>query len=204
MKSALRFSALLGLSFLSIGSTIANKKGNDPSHAFIPNEGQWDRRVEYRADIPGGKFFAQRTGFTYLLHDLGKLHDMKRVSEDLKINYHSIKVRFPGSKGAQTIREKGGSSYPINYYLSDDPNEWATGLHKYQELDLEGFYKGVDMRLAGMEKGFKYEFRLEAGVDPDPIKMVVKGASSLSVEDGRLKIGTSLRPIIEETPFAYQ
>ncbi len=203
MNYAIRSLFILLLGPLGTGQIFGNKDG-DPSHAFIPNEGQWDRRVEYKADIPGGKFFRDQKGFTYLLNDYRHGHGKKSSSPHTRINFHSIKVRFPGSTGPASVREKGPSSYPVNYYLSNDPKNWATGLRKYEELHFEKFYDGIDMRLQGTKRGLKYEFHLEAGTDPDAVQMLIKGASSLKVENGRLRIGTSLRPIIEENPIAYQ
>ena len=43
---------------------------------FIENKGQWDSRVNYKAEMPNGAFFIERNGFTVLQHNPADLEEL--------------------------------------------------------------------------------------------------------------------------------
>jgi hypothetical protein len=69
--------------------------------AFVPNSGQWDDFISYRANLNGGVFWMEETGWTAWLAGQGydDLWSHKNVAEDgggapESLNSHAWRVRF--------------------------------------------------------------------------------------------------------------
>ena len=171
---------------------------------FLPNEGQWDEAVRYKANIPGGQLFIGEHTLTYRFWDqeqLSRYHHKKDSAGVLK--GHILKMKLENAAETVSIRAKAPSETRFNFFKGDNPDQWATGLRSYQRLRLRDVYPGVDMVLKGRPDGIKYNFVVEADADPSRIQMQWKGADSLKVVQEQLKATTSLQPLIEDQPVAY-
>ncbi|MBK7945158.1 MAG: hypothetical protein IPJ85_07580 [Flavobacteriales bacterium] len=73
-----------------------------PKAAFVENKGQWPDHVLYRALIPGGAVFVERSAFTYVLisdsplRHHGLPHDGHDHSQEGKA--HAYRVHFEGGQ----------------------------------------------------------------------------------------------------------
>ena len=174
--------------------------------SYIPNQGQWNQRVAYRAQLTHGRFFLEKHGFTYSFlapADVRQMHHQKALSG--AVEAHAIKVRF---KGATTDPEltgtrRTGTAY--NFYLGNNPDRWQQALPAYRHVQYRGLYKGIDLDVTSHNSRIKYNFEVSTGKDPDAIKLAYKGADSLYLDEkGNLVVQTSVNEYREMAPKAYQ
>lgn len=175
-----------------------------PVASFTENKGQWPDQVAYRARVPGGLMFVERSALTYSLHSGGPLanhghaHD-EPVAEE---HAHAFRVSFDGA--SQAVPEGAfGQSHYENYFLGNDPEKWGTGCAVYGMVSMRGLYPGIDLRVDGRE-GLKYEFLVAAGADPAQVQLHFEGQDDLILQDGRLIVTTTAGTVTEQAPVAFQ
>lgn len=175
---------------------------------YVPNGGQWDDAVLFRAEFGGGAFFIDRQGITLLTledHFLDNLHHWvrdKSGKDSGKIS--AVKLEFLGGNFSAEPIVRGQSGSPINYYLGDDPSRWATGLYAHREVTVPEVYPGIGVAFGSIEGHFKYNFELNPGADPGLIRVKLHGQNTAEINDGRLVIKTDVRTITELPPEAFQ
>lgn len=184
------------------------------SISFVENKKQWDERVLFRLDYQNTTLFFEENGITYNICDpevIDKIHDLKFKGKDqkdhnstLKIKNHAYKVTFLNiSSDIQVI---GNEKHPFyhNYYLGNDAQKWASFVSVYKSVTYKNIYKGIDLLYFEEADQLKYEYHLEAGVDPGQIKSSYQGDIQLKLKDGALLIQTSIGNLKELKPIAYQ
>lgn len=196
-------------SFLLISAT-ANAQAE-----FIQNKGQWDSRVEYRADFGSGSFFLENQGFTVAVHNVA---DLKNLSEQLHghnansatlgqpitVNSHAYKVKFLGGRSfVQNVPDKI-LAYQNNYYQGNDQSKWASGCKIAQAVSYQNIYPNIDVRYYSDGSKMKYDIIVHPGGDVDRIAMQYTGVDKLEVQNKELLINTSVGVIKELYPYSYQ
>lgn len=73
---------------------------------FAKNKGQWNTKVQYKADLKAGAFFLEKNGYTIVQHnaeELEKLSGHFHGNESLtktntpgRLHSHAVKVTFAG------------------------------------------------------------------------------------------------------------
>ncbi len=186
---------------------LAHDHGHDDALAgalqFHLNKGQWPAQVLYQARTPGGALFVEGAAFTYVLTAGGDhlAHgDPDHVPEPLRM--HAYKVHFEGGQAQGHVGEHPFPHY-VNYFLGDDPAQWAGGVPAYAGVEMTEVYPGIGMRVDG-RKGLKYDWLVAPGVDPAQIVMRYEGVDELRVEHGLVFIETSVGRVVEQRPVAWQ
>lgn len=186
----------------AIGHNLPGNEGN--SIQFIANEGQWNKQVEYKAKLPGGQLFVESDGLTYQLWDqeqLSKMHH-KKIPPD-SIQAHVLKMNMLNSNVPSSIETAHAGKAQYNY-LKGARNKHVKGLHGYRSIKLKEVYSNIDLELRGNPRGIKYDFIVKPGGNPNDIQLHWEGAKAIRKQEGQLQIKTSLEPIIEKTPIAFQ
>jgi len=182
---------------------------------FIQNKGQWDSRVEYRADFGSGSFYLENQGFTVALHNLA---DLKTLSEQMHghnvnpatmgqpivVNSHAYKVKFLGGSSFTQNTPDKIQSYQNNYYLGNDQSKWAAGCKIAQAVSYQNIYPNIDVRYYSDGGKMKYDIIVHPGGDIDRIAMQYAGIDKLEVQNKELLINTSVGAIKELYPYSYQ
>lgn len=175
-----------------------------PVARFTENKGQWPAQVAFRARVPGGALFVERSAFTYLLHSGGAMaqHGHAHAQPPEPERAHAFRVHFEGA--AQAVPE-GLAALPhyANYFLGNNPARWGTHCGVFGKVRMRGLYPGIDLVLDG-RAGMKYDFEVAPGADPSAIKLRFEGQESLLLKDGRLIVKTTAGTVIEEAPLAWQ
>ncbi len=180
-------------------------------HRFIENGGQWHEAVNYRADIPGGKFYIEKDRFTFDLYDVetadavfashGGNTDGIPVPEFL--NCHAYQIRFDGANDMVLPSGKNPNPTAYSFFLGNDQAKWAGDLKSYNEVRYPQLYAGIDLKV--YSKGtLKYDFIVRPDADPSVIKMVYEGVQPELNRKGQLLLKTSVGEVLESKPFAYQ
>ncbi len=177
-----------------------------PKAQFVENKGQWPEQVLYRALIPNGALFVERSAFTYVLYSdsplrhHGLAHDGVDHSGEGKA--HAYKVHFEGGR-AQSWQ--GGFAQPHyeNHFIGSDPLTWGTGCGVFGEVLLKEVWPGIDLRINGAA-GIKYDLIVAPGVSAQAIGLRYEGVDGLYEHEGRLHVITSAGAVVEEAPIAFE
>ncbi|MBC3539045.1 gliding motility-associated C-terminal domain-containing protein [Rufibacter sediminis] len=181
---------------------------------FVENEGQWPKQVSYAADIAGGKMFLQPTGFVYVLRDPTAVSQhghspeadaatQRTTSASKRIRSHAYSVTFENANAAPALQGQEITPGTRNYYLGKDPKKWGKGARGFRQVQYKSLYKGVDMALYEQGGQLKYDLHVAPGASPAQIKLNYTGAN-LSLENGNLRVETSVGHLTEHKPVAYQ
>ena len=188
--------------FLAFSATVL---GVAPKATFTENKGQWPEQVLYRALIPGGMLFVERSAFTYVLYSGGPLHHHGQAHQPGEAEdagkAHAYRVHFEGGR-AQVTEGSLRQTHYENYFLGKDPSHWGTGCGVFGEVLLKNVWPGIDLRLDG-RNGIKYEFIVAADADPSDIRLEYEGQDGLELKDGRLLVKTTAGMVTEEAPVSW-
>ena len=182
---------------------------------FIQNKGQWDNRVEYRADFSTGSFFLENQGFTVALHNPD---DLKKVSEQLHghnpntattgqpviLNSHAYKVKFLGGNSFTQNAADKIQPYHNNYFVGNDKTKWAADCKIAQAVSYQNVYPNIDVRYYSDAGKLKYDIIVHPGGNINAIAMQYTGVDNIQVKNKELMIKTSVGEVKELYPYSYQ
>ncbi|MFN4234602.1 MAG: gliding motility-associated C-terminal domain-containing protein [Bacteroidia bacterium] len=179
---------------------------------FTENKGQWESQVLYKADIPGGAMFLEKTKITYAFYDtyqlrnvLGHNHNNGNHAQlPEMINFHGLQMDFLNANPQNTIETNESLKSYSNYFIGNDKSKWASFVKSYRIINYHNFYQGIDLKVYSTDKELKYDFIVAPQSNPQQIKWKYNGAEKLTLKNGSLFIKTSVNEIIENKPYAYQ
>jgi len=163
--------------------------------AFVPNEGQMDRRIAYYVHGKDRTIYFGSEGLTFLLTNAAKEGQGSRWV---------VKLDFVGAdpKAKPVGLDKTGTAIS---YFQGPPGNWKYGLPSYSRILYENLWPGIDLAYSGSADRMKYEFIVRPGADPDRIRLAYRGVSSVRVNgQGRLVVATPAGGFEDGEPLAYQ
>jgi PKD repeat protein len=201
----MRFVPLLLL--ISIGTFGQNLR-------FVQNKGQWNDRIDFQAQVPGGRLGVSASGFSVLLLDMEALekrhlenhHSMINEfnGESTPINAHYFQINLLGSnQHSNPIVETPLDGYD-NYFLGNNSHRWASKALAYASILYKNVYDGIDFRVSSIGNNLKYDFIVKPGADPSQIKIEYDGVDGVRRSDDDLKIQTTVGSLTEQKPYCYQ
>jgi len=182
---------------------------------YIPNQGQWEQNVHFRADLQGGKLWLVDNGFTFAFQNLDQIHEIHERyhhkeqapgdrMQNETVDCHAFSLEFIGANPSPSLSQEHPTPGYYNFFLGQDPGKWATGLKAYQKVRYHDLYSGVDAEVYSQGKNLKYDFILQPGASPDQIQLRYDGINSISIKDENLYLETSVNTLTELKPYAYQ
>ena len=214
--SRLNIKVMVALIFMGASSLCMGRKHfpHTPHDVeFLPNEGQWDDFVQYRANLSSGVFWMEKAGWTAWI--AGEGYDELWAHEDLNgdgmpelLKSHAWKVEFVGGNEGSLKSGSNELGYKVNYYRGNDPTKWVTGIDPVSTLNYEGFGLKVNLRMDGTARGsqrLKYDWVVKPGGNPNDIVVRHEGTVVEAKDDGSLVhyMGET-GEIVEGAPFAFQ
>ena len=173
--------------------------------SFIQNKGQWPAQVKYKAEIPGGSFWIQSNGFAYELFDSTIFipdHKPNALPESVNTLFFLQQLEYGSLNDA--VEEDDLPGY-FNYYLGSDSTKWSAHVKRFQNINFQNVYDGINLRLLGKSKSIKYQFELEAHANPNLISWKYHDSLHLELDtSGNLISHHDLGRIYESRPFAFQ
>jgi gliding motility-associated-like protein len=169
------------------------------------NKGQWPSQVSFAAELAAGNIYIENTCLTYQLFslsDIQKAHDSKR-SGDIAVHGHNYKMELVGASLSKSVRGIKKKTY-YNYFMGNDPRQWASNVKAYKSVFFENAYKGIDIKFYESKSGIKYDFIVRPGADLKSLKLKYHFVDQPKIKDNQLLIKTSIGEIIESIPKAYQ
>jgi gliding motility-associated-like protein len=216
----LRFLSILFIAFICGNNpTYAQHAAVNPQIRFIENKNQWESTILYRADLPGGKLYAEKNKLTYVFYDTQLLDEMHAKGHEKESNtarqieqepqepmmrLHAFSIDFVGAAASSTIVPVSKNPEKNNFYIGSDPSSWASNVSSYGQLNYQKVYTNTDLSIYESSNSMKYEFIVNPGGDPANIKLQYKGVDNIYLKDGELHIKTSVNEIVEQAPYIYQ
>lgn len=186
-------------------SLVPSLFGAAPKTAFTENRGQWPDQVLYRALVPGGALFVERSAFTYVLYSESPLrhhgHEPDAEGHANDVRAHAYRVQFVSGQAKESLGSAAQPHYE-NYFLGNDSSRWAGGCAVYAEVTLKEVWPGIDIHLSGQE-GLKYDIVAHPGADPGLVRLRYEGQDGLQLREGRLHVMLSSGDVVEEAPVSY-
>jgi len=190
-------------------------KTSEPQNTikFTENKNQWNKKVIYRAQLDGGALFLEKNCFTYNFYDKETLREShagsssnKNVSlkNTLAIRSHAFRMTFVNAKKTVETSAKQITRDYCNYFIGNDKSKWVGNAKNYKEVNYKNLYKGISLQILGMQNSMKYNFIVAPQGNTDDIKLFYEGLDAIDLENGALKLKTSINEIIEQKPYAYQ
>lgn len=174
---------------------------------FVRNEGQWDGPFVFKAEIPGGALFLEKNALTFHLMDatLREAIHHKEASPYETLRHHAFKLHFIGVNESVSMSSFEPEAHYLNFYLGNDRSRWKRGLASSKRVVYEDLYDGIDLHVMHEGASVKYEFHLDAGVDPSIIEIRTEGLDSVYLDrDGNMTLGTSFIDVVELAPEIFQ
>lgn len=117
---------------------------------------------------------------------------------------HAYTMRFAGANlNAAVTGEKPVSSYN-NYFIGDDPSQWAGNCSIFQSIVYKNIYPNIDVRYYSDAGQIKYDLILYPGANINDIVMQYDGVDKLQIRNRELYIKTSVGDVKELSPYSYQ
>ncbi len=116
---------------------------------------------------------------------------------------HAYDVQFVNSGDPTIVGDKPINTL-TNYFIGNDPKQWASNCQTFQAITYQNMYKGVDVRYYTNNGHLKYDIIANPGSDVSGIALKFDGADNLKVKNGQLIISTSVGEMKELAPYSYQ
>ena len=136
--------------------------------SFEANVGQTDAQVDFQARGSGYEVFLARGDATIVLEqgDGG----------------HVVKLELMNAAPA-TVSGHDALQARSNYLIGNDPTQWHTDIPHYGSVGYAGVYDGINLLYYGNQRQLEYDFVVQAGADPNQIRLKFEGADRVSVDD---------------------
>ncbi len=204
------------MAFLCLTTLQAQKKLVRPhpssTLSFVKNMGQWQEPFLYKAEVPHGAVFLEHSGITYNfispqsaseIHTQMHSYFREAGNKEVVANLHAFKMKFKNAHETITITEEEKQDTYHNYYLGNHPSQWKSKVPLYNKLVYNNIYPKIDYEIFSAGNALKYNFIINPGANYRQISMQYEGCELL-LENGKLKIKTSVNEVIEAEPYAYQ
>ncbi len=178
---------------------------------FAENKNQWEANVLYRAQLDGGVLFLEKNCFTYNFYDKETLRNNhignNKSASPTKINpirSHAFRMSFLNSETKVKVSAKQISPDYCNFYIGKDQSKWAGDVKNYREVNYQTIFDGIDLQILGLQNNMKYNFIVAPQANTNDIQLFYQGLDSIQLENGELKLKTSINEMLEQRPYAYQ
>ncbi|MCC6818235.1 MAG: SBBP repeat-containing protein, partial [Bacteroidia bacterium] len=172
---------------------------------LLPNNGQWEEGVLFKAELSACNLFVSKGQITYLFYNSEQLNEAQHEQKfDGQLEMHAIKVNFLGANPAAVYSGIGQSVEYYNYFIGNNPQKWKSKVYAHSKLYISNIYNNIDFELFEEKGALKYNFIVKPGGDYKQIKLQYDGADSLFIQNGVLNIKTRFGYINELRPFVYE
>lgn len=189
---------------------------NEPAQLkWIKNRNQLPQQVLYAAELNNGAVYLGHNTFTYVFYsesDLAKIDEYLHNCDYLNpetgecplLHGHAYKVHFENSNASAEITEAQKQTEHYNYFFGQDESKWAGDVPLFKEISCRNIYAGIDLKVYSSGTNPKYDFVVHPSANATDIVLIFEATNGLEIQNGNLKIKTSVRDIIEQKPLAYQ
>jgi hypothetical protein len=87
----------------------------------------------------------------------------------------------------------------VNYFIGADRSKWHGDIPTSQAVLYKNLYKGIDLKVYGIEKQIEYDWIVRPGENPKAIRFEYKGVKGTRIDDkGNLLVETDSGELIHK------
>jgi hypothetical protein len=168
-----------------------------PLH-FIANKGQVNKQAA---------FYAKASRYTLWITQSGLVFD----SVNVNTNSHKgpkrevSKMTFPGANPRPVILPLGKNRHKVNYFKGRDRSKWVTDIPASNTVLYKNLYRGIDLKVYGIEQEVEYDWIVKSGGNPADIRFEYENVQDTNVDaEGNLVIMTRFGELVHKKPFSFQ
>ncbi|HEX8330892.1 MAG TPA: gliding motility-associated C-terminal domain-containing protein [Hymenobacter sp.] len=209
-----RFLFLFPLLASALPAAAVSAEPGAPSLEFVPNKGQWDRRVRYEAALPAGRLYVQANALTYSFLDPALFSHHREAgnkntvpAQDKPVAGHAYTVHFERANARPRLTaETPTTTGERNYFVGNDPERWVSHVGAFRRLRYEELWPGIGLTLyENRGQHLEYDVLLAPRANPARVALRYDGASSVALDAaGNLVIKTTVGTTTELAPKAWQ
>jgi hypothetical protein len=197
MNTFTRFSLLVLFAALSAQFTRANAPSGALDLPFVPNAGQFDSRVAFRA--------ATFAGTAYVSRDGQLVYALPPRSDQAGLPAWSLVEHFQGRRATPVGLTAASPRVAFITGLNGEANSRRRDLPTWRAVSLGEIWPGVQVSLRAENRNVEKIFEVAPGASPTAIRVAVRGALALNLgAGGSLVASTGLGPVQFAAPIAYQ
>ncbi len=179
---------------------------------FTQNKGQWENHIQYMAELRAGRIYLETNRLRFLLINPAHVEEIHHAHHHPGHQFsfsgvaaHAFDIVFLQAQPAQISGACPSSAYR-NYFVGNNPANWAAEVPMFREANYQELYPGIDLRLytAQTADALKYDFTIAPHADASQIALQYQGAAVAQLPDGNLQITTSVGKLFDLKPYAYQ
>ncbi len=207
-------SVALIVALVSLG-TSAQPVGRAGQLAFVPNEGQFNEEVLYRADAQGVAIWLTKSGAVYQFVRISPTAEVASDATEMakstlpsvaNLSYesHIMTISLEGADHSQA-RSGESAGWYANYFIGNQSMAWRRGVPVSASVIYESVYPNIDLKYYAQGQALEYDLIVNPGGDPTQIKLRIDGAESIEItKDGELLCKTAFGEALHKHPFVYQ
>ncbi|MCC5918710.1 MAG: T9SS type A sorting domain-containing protein [Cryomorphaceae bacterium] len=142
-------------------------------------------------------------GFSNAMNKFGEqeaMEQMLKLEKEIQLETYRMNMHLVNANPNADIIPEGKSNDFVNYYNHDVLN-----VYHFERVTYKDIYPGIDWVIYISEGGFKYDFIVHPGADPDEIELTFSHHEELYLdEDGNLIHGNRMGSFTEKAPVSFQ
>jgi hypothetical protein len=116
----------------------------------------------------------------------------------------SVRLRWNGLANTKPLGDSATGGF-VNYYHSQNRNQWLTHIPLYSSVRYPNVSKGIDILFHGRDSQLEYDFEIAPGASPCDINFTLQGADKVTISaDGGLDFSAGEARWRLLPPRAYQ
>lgn len=186
---------------------------NEGFISYSSNNGQWDNKILYKADLNNGALYLEKDRLTISIFDkqeyLYRKHHLHH-SEEYKpklnpfLDFFAYQVVFNASNPNVTVSRENQTSGYNNYFVGKDKSKWKSHVLSYESITYHNLYPNIDLKNYSVGSAYKYDLICHPNSDLNQLSFFYNGVDQMYINEGVLYIVTSFDTIKEAAPIAYQ
>ncbi|MBI2268818.1 MAG: SBBP repeat-containing protein [Bacteroidetes bacterium] len=190
---------------------------------FLENKGQMTDMegnpvpfVLFKAEVPGLDMYITERGITYTFLQAEEKEDEQterenkvkmftESDENIIFKWERVDMELKdASIKKENVCKENPSTSDYNYFYGHCP-EGIYGVKQFDKIVIRKIYPGIDWVLYNSsDKGFKYDFIVHPGADPNQIQLVYSSLNQLKLNNhGEIKLKTDRGTLTENAPYSY-
>ena len=131
------------------------------------------------------------------LQDYSEMHAIHTASRDVvempELRQTVVHLNFAGANDITQIEKSHSTEQYYNYFIGNDRSKWVSDVRGYGEALLHDLYDGIHLKLIEQSEQLKYEFHVQANIDPNQIRLEFFGQEEIRIDKkGNLVVLTEL------------
>ena len=189
---------------------------------FCENQGQWDERVLYRAELNGATAWFTRDGVYYQLTKVHYNDNPYGLPDSIASVYadHNmpgplgrtvdscevlmVKADFVRLSPQVEVSANRKVDYYCNFFVGDS-SRWRPRVANYEEIVYTDIYPGIDIKYYGNGYDLEYDIVVHEGADLSQVEIAYEGIESLSIDPStRVTVTTEWGEFSQHLPHSYE